>query len=174
MSLDYAVNGAIRSKEVRLVGEDGEQIGVVKTSDAMWRAKQAGLDLVAIQSQSNPPVCKILDYGKFRFEQQKREKEAAKARRAAIIDTKEIQLRPVTDSNDLATKAKKAASFLAAGDRVKIIMKFKGREIHHSEMGRKVLESFLSSIGEHKLERPITLSERQLFTIAGPVPTKKP
>lgn len=174
MSVDYAVNGAIRSKEVRLVGENGEQVGVVKTTDALWRAKQAGLDLVAIQAQANPPVCKILDYGKFRFEQQKREKDAAKARRAAIIEVKEIQLRPVTDTADLATKARKAAAFLASGDKVKIIVKFKGREIHHSDMGRKVLESFLEAIGEHKLERPITMSERQMFTVAAPVPVKKP
>lgn len=173
MSFDYAANGAIRSKEVRLINETGEQVGVISTQEALNRAKQAGLDLVAISPNSNPPVCKILDFGKFKFDQSKREKEAAKAQREARIEVKEIQLRPVTDQHDLLTKARKAQGFLKDGNKIKLVLKFRGREIHHADMGRKVMESFLEAIGDHKLERPITMNERQLFAIIVPLPPKK-
>lgn len=172
MSLDYAVNEQIRSKEVRLIDDQGGQVGLFLTNDAIRRAREAGMDLVAVNIKSVPPVCKILDYGKFRYEQQKREKEIAKKARASQTEVKEIQLRPVTDSHDIAIKAKRAQQFLEDGDKVKIIVKFKGREIHHKEIGHKVLQEFLAAIGEHKLEKPVAMSERQLFTIAAPVAKK--
>lgn len=172
MSFDYVANGDIRGKEVRLIAEDGSQIGVISLNDAMNRAKSAGLDLVAINPKSSPPVCKILDLGKFKFEQRKREKEVAKAARESRVDVKEIQLRPVIDQHDLKTKARKAEQFLKDGDKVKVVLKFRGREISHSELGRKVMEEFLVLIGDHKLERPITFNERQMFAIAAPAPAK--
>jgi translation initiation factor IF-3 len=142
---------------------------VISTLEAISRAKKQGLDLVAINSKIHPPVCKILDYGKFRFDQSKRDKELAKSQRDARVNIKEVQLRPVIDQHDLLTKARKAAAFIQAGDKVKVVMKFRGREIHHSDIGRKVMEEFLSHIGEHKLERPITFSERQMFAVAAPL-----
>lgn len=172
MSFDYAVNGNIRSKEVRLVDAQGNQVGVVGIQDALNRARQEGLDLVAINPKAQPPVCKILDFGKFKFDQSKREKEAARAQRESRVDVKEVQLRPVIDQHDLQTKARKAEQFLKAGDKVKVVLKFRGREISHSELGRKVMEQFLSLVGDHKLERPITFNERQMFAIAAPLPTK--
>lgn len=172
MSSNYVANGDIRSKDVRLVDANGNQIGVVSLNDALNRARQAGLDLVAINPKSQPPVCKLLDFGKFKFEQSKREKEAAKAARDSRVDVKEVQLRPVIDQHDLKTKARKAEQFLKDGDKVKVVLKFRGREISHSELGRKVMEEFLGLIGEHKLERPITFNERQMFAIAAPAPTK--
>ncbi len=172
MSFDYVVNNDIRSKDVRLVDAGGNQIGVVSLNDALNRARQAGLDLVAINPKSTPPVCKILDYGKFKFEQSKKDKELARAARESRIDVKEVQLRPVIDQHDLETKARKAVAFLAAGDKVKVVLKFRGREISHSELGRKVMNDFLALLGDHKLERPITFNERQMFALAAPIGVK--
>lgn len=172
MSFDYAVNEEIRSKEVRLIDDKGEQVGLFLTLDAIKRARAQGLDLVAVNAKSVPPVCKILDFGKFRYEQQKRDKEAAKKSREAAIEVKEVQLRPVTDSHDIGIKAKRAVGFLDDGDKVKVVVKFKGREIHHKEMGTKVINEFLALLGEHKLEKPIQMNERQMFTIVAAAPKK--
>jgi translation initiation factor IF-3 len=172
VSFSYAVNDQIRTREVRLIADSGEQIGIIPTIEARRRAADAGLDLVAINMANGVPVCKILDYGKFKYDQSRREKEAAKKSRESRIELKEIQLRPTTDTNDIAIKAKRAQGFLSDGDKVKVLVKFKGREISHSEIGRRVINSFLDNLVYYKLERPISFGERQLFTIVAPVAKK--
>lgn len=172
MGLEYAVNNQIRSKEVRLINENGEQVGILSTVEALRRAQNLGLDLVAVNGTSNPPVCKILDYGKFRYELSRKEKEQARKAREAQVDVKEIQLRPNTDAHDIGIKARRAQEFLADGDKVKVVVKFKGRELSHIDIGRKVMEAFLAGVGEHKLDRPVSMGDRQMFAILAPQPKK--
>ena len=140
------INEAIRDKEVRLIGADGSQLGIVPVRDALRRAEEANLDLVKIAPQAQPPVCKILDYGKFRFEQQKREKEARKNQK--IVDIKEIRLSLNIDTNDFNTKVAQAAKFLAKGDKVKVSIRFRGREMAHTDIGRDLLVRFAESVAE--------------------------
>lgn len=172
MSSNYAVNNQIRTREVRLIGDAGEQLGIMSTDDAMRRAQNAGLDLVAINGKSNPPVCKILDYGKFKYDQSRKEKELAKKNRESRVDLKEVQLRPTTDTNDIRIKAKKAQGFLDSGDKVKLVLRFKGREMSHTEVGRQVVDLFLESLTGYKFERPVTMNGRQLFAILAPINKK--
>lgn len=169
---NYAVNDQIRAREVRLIADSGEQVGVILTIEAKRRAREAGLDLVAINISDGIPICKILDYGKFKYDQSRKERENAKKNRENRVELKEIQLRPTTDSNDLKVKAKRAAGFLEEGNKVKVIMKFKGREIAHLDVGAHVMQEFLSHVGDFKYERPVARSERQLFTIIAPGPKK--
>lgn len=168
MNFKYAVNDQIRAKEVRLIADTGEQIGVISLIEARNRARQVGLDLVAINMANGMPVCKILDYGKFKYDESRRAKEAAKKSRESRVELKEIQLRPTTDSNDLKVKAKRAQGFLEDGDKVKVIIKFKGREITHLDVGASVMHEFLSHLSDYKFERPVSRSERQLFAIIAP------
>lgn len=172
MNSQYAVNDQIRAKEVRLIADNGEQLGVIPTLEARRRATVAGLDLVAINISNGVPICKILDYGKFKYEQSRKERENAKKNREAQVALKEIQLRPTTDSNDIAVKAKRAQGFLNDGDKVKVVMKFKGREITHLNVGFDVMTSFIDALTDYKLERPIARSERQLFAIIQAAPKK--
>jgi translation initiation factor IF-3 len=167
VTLDHLVNENIISKDVRLIGEQHQQIGIISTHAALDRARQQGLDLVVI-SQSSPPVVKIVDYSKFKYELIKREKELAKKVRASKIDLKEIQLRPVTDVRDVEIKAKKAQAFLSDGDKVKVVVKFKGREVSHAELGRKILENFLGHLSDYKIEKAITLTGRDMMMIVAP------
>lgn len=171
MSFDYAVNNQIRTREVRLVNDAGDQ-QVISTYDALQRAQNQGLDLVAINDKSVPPVCKILDYGKFRYDQVRKQKELEKKNREARIELKEIQLRPNIDTNDLMVKAKRAQGFLNDGDKVKLVLRFKGREITHTEVGRQVVQQFLEALTDFKFERPVSMSDRQLFAILAPLPKK--
>lgn len=171
MSFDYAVNNQIRTREVRLVNDAGDQ-QVISTYDALQRAQNQGLDLVAINDKSVPPVCKILDYGKFRYDQVRKQKELEKKNREARIELKEIQLRPNIDTNDLMVKAKRAQGFLNDGDKVKLVLRFKGREITHTEVGRQVVQQFLEALTDYKFERPVSMSDRQLFAILAPLPKK--
>lgn len=172
MNSNYAVNDQIRAKEVRLIADNGEQIGVMSTYEARRRAEMEGLDLVAINISNGVPICKILDYGKFKYEQSRKERENAKKNRESRVELKEIQLRPTTDSNDISIKAKRAQSFLEDGDKVKVVMKFKGREITHLDVGASVMQEFIGALVDYKLERPIQRSERQLFAIVAPLPKK--
>ena len=137
---EYQVNEEIRDREVRLIGEGGEQLGIMSASAAMNIAIEKDLDLVKIAPGSNPPVCKIMDYGKFRFEQQKREKEARKNQK--IVDIKEIRLSLNIDTNDFNTKVAQAAKFLAKGDKVKVSIRFRGREMAHTNLGLEVHKRF--------------------------------
>lgn len=140
------INEEIRDKEVRLIDENGEQLGVVSVKEAMNLAQEKNLDLVKIAPQSKPPVCKIMNYGKYRFDQMKKEKEAKKKQKT--MEVKEVRLSPNIDSHDLETKQKNAAKFLEKGDKVKVSVRFRGREMTHTEIGREVLNQFAEGISE--------------------------
>ncbi|MBR2527923.1 MAG: translation initiation factor IF-3 [Blautia sp.] len=140
------INEQIRDREVRLVGPDGAQLGIVSSREALQRAQEAGLDLVKIAPQAKPPVCKIIDYGKYRYELARKEKEAKKKQRT--IEIKEVRLSPNIDTNDLATKASAARKFLTKGDRVKVTLRFRGREMAHMANGRQVMDDFASQLAD--------------------------
>ena len=139
------INEQIRDKEVRVIGQDGEQLGIMSAKEAYLMAKNAELDLVKIAPGAKPPVCKIINYGKYRYEQARREKEAKKKQKT--IDVKEIRLSPNIDTNDLNTKSNQARKFLSKGDKVKVTLRFRGREMAHKDVGREVLNAFFEEIG---------------------------
>ena len=139
-------NEEIRDKEVRLIDENGQQLGVVSSREALSMAVEKNLDLVKIAPQSKPPVCKIMNYGKYRFDQIKREKEAKKKQKT--MEVKEVRLSPNIDDHDLNTKLKNAAKFLEKGDKVKVSVRFRGREMTHTDIGREVLNQFAQGISE--------------------------
>lgn len=132
------INEAIRAREVRLVGANGDQIGVKTKQEALEMAKSANLDLVMVAPNAKPPVCRIMDFGKFRYEQQKKDKEARKNQK--VINTKEVRLSPTIEEHDFNTKVRNARKFLSKGDKVKVAIRFRGRAITHSEIGKQVLE----------------------------------
>ena len=134
------INGQIRDREVRVIGTDGEQLGVMSSREAQKLADEAELDLIKIAPKAKPPVCKIMDYGKFRYEQQKREKEAKKKQH--VVETKEIRLSPNVEMNDLKTKANNARKFITKGDKVKVTLRFRGREMAHIGSSAHVLDDF--------------------------------
>lgn len=143
---DLSINEEIRAKEVRLLGEDGSQMGVMELSKALEMAAQKNLDLVEIAPQANPPACKIMDYGKYRFEAIKREKENRKNQK--VITIKEVRLSPSIDEHDFMTKLNHAIKFLKAGDKVKVTVRFRGREVSHAKNGEVVLDRFASLVSE--------------------------
>lgn len=143
---DLMINEQIRDKEIRLIGENGQQLGVMSPREAMAMAEEAGLDLVKIAPTANPPVCKIVDYGKYKYEQLRKEKEAKKKQR--IIEIKEIRLTPNIDTNDLNTKVNAARKFLSKGDKVKITMRFRGREMAHMNSSKHILDDFAQSLSD--------------------------
>ncbi|MEM7645147.1 MAG: translation initiation factor IF-3, partial [Pseudomonadota bacterium] len=132
------VNDNIRAVEIRLIGADGENVGVVSPARARQMAEDAGLDLVEISPNANPPVCKIMDFGKFKYEQQKKESEARKKQK--IIEVKEVKFRPNTDTHDYDVKMRNVTKFLGNGDKVKVTLRFRGREMAHQDLGRRLLE----------------------------------
>jgi translation initiation factor IF-3 len=134
---EHKINNRIDAREVRLIGADGANVGVVPTRQAMMMADEAGLDLVEISPDANPPVAKILDYGKFRFQEQKKAAEARKKQK--IVELKEIKLRPMIDDHDFETKMKAARRFFEEGDKVKFTLRFRGREMDHQDLGYKLL-----------------------------------
>ena len=134
------INGQIRDREVRVIGTDGEQLGVMSARDAQKLADEAELDLIKIAPKAKPPVCKIMDYGKFRYEQQKREKKTKKKQH--VVETKEIRLSPNVEMNDLKTKANNARKFITKGDKVKVTLRFRGREMAHISSSAHVLDDF--------------------------------
>lgn len=134
------INEQIRDKEVRVIGKDGEQLGIMSAKDAFKLAKEADLDLVKIAPIAKPPVCKIVDYGKFRYEAMRKEKEAKKKQK--VIDIKEVRLSPNIDTNDLNTKVNQARKFLSKGDKVKVTLRFRGRELAHVNASKSILDDF--------------------------------
>ena len=144
--LDHQLNEEIRDKEVRLIGEDGAQLGIVSAAQANAMAEEQGLDLVKISPNAVPPVCKIMDYSKYCFDQKKREKEVKKNQR--VVEIKEIRMSPSIDTNDLNTKVKAAQKFLADGNRVKVSVRFRGREMAHTNIGEKLLMDFAEACAE--------------------------
>ena len=144
--LDHQLNDEIRDKEIRLIGADGAQLGIVSAAQANQMADEQGLDLVKISPNAVPPVCKIMDYSKFCFDQKKREKEAKKNQK--VVEIKEIRMSPSIDTNDFNTKVKNAQKFLKEGNRVKVSVRFRGREMAHTNLGEKLLMDFNEACAE--------------------------
>lgn len=167
------VNERIRVREVRLIDAEGRQAGIVQTRDALQMAKDAGLDLIEVSPTAVPPVCRIMDYGKFKFEQAKREKDAHKKSKTSEISL--IRLRPNIDEHDFQVKLRNVRRLLEDGDKVRIFVVFRSREFTHPEFGRKLLERFLadsSDIGQ--VEKPIGMEGRQMSLIVSPKPKVVP
>lgn len=161
------VNDRIRSPEIRLIGAEGENIGVVTPARALALAEEAGLDLVEISPNAEPPVCKIMDYGKFKYEQQKRESEARKKQK--IIEIKEIKFRPGTDTHDYEVKMRSVVKFLEGGDKVKVTLRFRGREMAHQQLGMELLNRVAADVAElGKVENMPKLEGRQMVMMIGP------
>ncbi|MDI9480303.1 MAG: translation initiation factor IF-3 [Syntrophomonadaceae bacterium] len=167
MSKDWRVNEEIRTREVRLVSEDGEQLGIVPINQALEIAINKGLDLVEVAPSAKPPVCRLMDYGKFKFEQSKREKEARKKQK--VISIKEVKLRPNIDEHDFQVKARNARKFLGAGDKVKVTIMFRGREITHPELGEKLSLRMVEELSDiSAVEKPPKVEGRNMVTILIP------
>jgi translation initiation factor IF-3 len=161
------VNDRIRSPEIRLIGADGENVGVVTPSRAMQMAEEAGLDLVEISPNAEPPVCKIMDFGKYKYETQKREAEARKKQH--IIEIKEIKFRPGTDTHDYDVKMRSVMKFLEEGDKVKVTLRFRGREMAHQQLGLELLNRVAAEVGDAgKVESMPRLEGRQMVMMIGP------
>ena len=161
------INDRIRVPEIRLIGADGENVGVVSPDRGLRMAEDAGLDLVEISPNASPPVCKIMDYGKFKYEQQKRESEARKKQKT--IDVKEVKFRPNTDTHDYDVKMRNVTRFLEAGDKVKVTLRFRGREMAHQNLGRNLLERVAADVeGLGKVENMPKMEGRQMVMMIGP------
>ncbi len=158
---DLMINEQIRDKEIRLIGEDGEQLGIMSARDALKIAREADLDLVKIAPTAKPPVCKIVDYGKYRYELARKEKEAKKKQK--VIDVKEIRLSPNIDENDLNTKVNAAKKFITKGDKVKVTLKFRGREMAHMANSKVILDVFAEKLKDIAVvEKPAKLEGRSM------------
>ena len=167
--LEHQINEEIRDKELRVIGADGSQLGIMTSSDALALAEEKDLDLVKIAPNAVPPVCKIMDYGKFRFEQLKKEKEAKKNQR--VMEVKEIRMSPGIGENDLNTKLKSALKFLADGDRVKVSIPFRGREMAHTHLGEVILRDFAAKCEEvANLDKAPKLEGRNMSMFLSPKP----
>jgi len=167
ISKDHQINEEIRAKEVRLIGADGEQIGIKPLREALQMAIDANMDLVNIAPQAKPPVCRIMDYGKFRYEQQKKEKEARKNQK--IVDLKEVWFRSNIEEHDYQTKFRNVVKFLGEGDKVKCSVRFRGREIAHANIGQKILERVASEVADIcVVERVPKLEGRSMIMILAP------
>lgn len=165
------VNENITAEKVRLVGADGEMAGVVAVADALQAAEEAGLDLVEVSPNADPPVCKILDYGKYKYEQQKKAAEARKKQKT--VDVKEVKIRPGIEEHDYGVKMRNARRFLEEGDKVKVTMRFRGREMAHQNIGFDLLSKMkeeLSDVGKVELEPK--MEGRQIIMVLGPENTK--
>lgn len=166
------VNQMIRVREVRLIDENGEQLGVLPTQEAMRLAYERNLDLVEVAPNAAPPVCRLLDFGKYQYERQKKEREARRAQK--IIEIKEIRLRPRTGEHDIDVKVRSTLSFLEDGSKVKVAVRFRGREITHPEIARDLLVVFAEKVGEAAVvEVQPAMEGRNLFMLLSPNPAKK-
>ena len=169
---DLMVNDGIRARELRVITDDGEQLGVLTRQEALKRAEQANLDLVLVSPQAKPPVAKIMDHGKFKFEQQKKQREQRKNQK--IVSVKEVRLSPSIDDNDFNTKLRNAIKFLEKGDKVKASIRFKGRAITHKEVGQRVLERFAQATEEIAVvEQKPKMDGRSMFLQLAPKPDNK-
>ena len=155
------INEQIRDRAIRLIGENGEQLGIMSAREAMKRAQEAELDLVKIAPTAKPPVCKIIDYGKYRYEMARKEKEAKKKQK--IIEVKEVRLSPNIDSNDLSTKINAARKFIQKGNKVKITLRFRGREMAHMNASRHILDDFAKELADIAVvEKPSKVEGRSI------------
>lgn len=167
ISKDQLVNEGIRAREVRLIGQNGDQLGIKSRQEALEIASRANLDLVLVAANAKPPVCRIMDYGKYRFEQQKKEKEARKNQK--IINLKEVRLSPGIEEHDFNTKLRNAIKFLQKGDKVKASIRFKGRAITHKEIGQRVLDRFSEACAEvATVETKPKMDGRSMFLVLAP------
>jgi len=164
---DIQVNHEIRAREVRVIAADGEQLGIMPIREALRRAQEAQLDLVRVASTAKPPVCKIMDYGKFKYEQSKKEKEARKKQK--VINIKEIRMNPNIDEHDFQVRAKNTLKFLEDGDKVKASIRFRGREISHSKLGEEVLNKLADIVKDVAfVERRPKVEGRNMIMILSP------
>ena len=158
---ELMINEQIRDREIRLIGEDGEQLGIMSARDAMKLAREANLDLVKIAPTAKPPVCKIIDYGKYRYEQARKEKEPRKKQKT--IEVKEIRLSPNIDTNDLNTKVNQARKFVSGGNKVKVAVRFRGRELAHTAVGKTILEDFAQKLSDIAvIDKPAKLEGKSM------------
>lgn len=170
-SKELQINEEIRDKEIRVIGSDGSQLGILSAAQALNIASEQNLDLVKIAPQATPPVCKIMDYGKYRFEQAKREKEARKNQH--VIDIKEVRLSLNIDTHDFNTKLNNALKFIKKGDKVKVSIRFRGREMGHPEHGYDTMQRFAAACSEVAVvEKPAKLEGRNMLMFLAPKPTK--
>lgn len=168
---EMQINEEITDKEVRLISNDGGQLGIVSAAQAQKLAAEKNLDLVKIAPQAKPPVCKIMDYGKYRFEQSKREKEAKKNQR--VIEIKEIRLSPNIDVHDFDTKVGHARKFLSAGNKTKVSIRFRGREMTHTDLGLTIMAQFAEKCADiASVEKPAKLEGRQMLMFLAPKSAK--
>ena len=168
---DDLINDAVRFPQVRLIGPSGEQLGIMSSREAQLKANSYELDLFCVAPQAEPPVCKILNYSKYRFEQQKKAKEAKKNQH--IVEIKEIQLTPQIGAHDLETKVKAATKFLQAGNKVKVGVRFRGRQMTHTEIGMDVMNQFISKVSEFsQVEKQPNMEGRWLLAVLAPLKTK--
>lgn len=159
---ELMINEQIRDKEVRLIGTEGEQLGIMPTKDALKLAREAELDLVKIAPNAKPPVCKIIDYGKYRYELARKEKEAKKKQKT--IDIKEVRLSPNIDTNDLNTKVNQARKFLSKGDKVKVTLRFRGRELAHVNQSKVILDQFAEQLEDIAIvDKPAKFEGRSMI-----------
>lgn len=172
ISKDMMVNEGIRAREVRLIGQNGEQMGVKSRNEALEIAARANLDLVLVAPNAKPPVARIMDYGKYRFEMQKKDREARKKQK--IINVKEVRLSPTIEEHDFNTKLRNAIKFLEKGDKVKASIRFKGRAITHKEIGQRVLDRFAEACAEvATVESKPKMDGRSMFLVLTPKTEKK-
>ena len=155
------INGQIRDKEVRVISEDGEQLGIMSSKDAMKLAREAELDLVKIAPKAQPPVCKIIDYGKYKYELARKEKEAKKKQKT--VEVKEVRLSPNIDTNDLNTKMNNAKKFITKGNKVKVTLRFRGREMAHMQQSKHILDDFAEMLADVAvIEKPAKQEGRSM------------
>ena len=165
--LDHQLNEEIRDKEIRLIGADGAQMGIMSAAQANAMAEELGLDLVKISPNAVPPVCKIMDYSKFCFDQKKREKEAKKNQH--VVESKEVRMSPGIDIGDFNTKLRNAQKFIADGNRVKVSVRFRGREMAHTDIGKDLLDRFAEQCAETaNLDKPAKLEGRMMSIFLSP------
>ena len=158
------INGQIRDKEVRVIAENGDQLGVMPVKEAMKLAQEAELDLVKIAPKAQPPVCKIIDYGKYRYELARQEKEAKKKQKT--VEVKEVRISPNIDTNDLNTKVNNAKKFIAKGNKVKVTLRFRGREMAHMQQSKHILDDFAEMLAEVAVvEKPAKLEGRSMSMV---------
>jgi translation initiation factor IF-3 len=163
------INEQIRVSQVLVIGPNGEQVGVKSTQDALTLASYAGLDLVLINPNGNPPVCKVMDYNKYKYEKAKKEKAALKKQKAAITETKEFRLSPTIDVGDIETKLKNVTKYLEKGDKIKLSIRFKGRQMAHTDLGKDVLVKFAARLeGIAEVEQQPKLDGRSMTMLLAP------
>ena len=161
------INEQIKDREVRVVAEDGSQVGILPLAEALRMADEKDLDLVNISPKANPPVCKIMDYGRFKFEQDKRQKEARKNQKVIVL--KEMRLSATIDKHDMEVKARNVNKFLSSGDKVKVSIRFKGRQLSHTDQGIIVMNAFIEMIKDHGVvEKQAKMEGRNMFMILAP------